>query len=336
MNTHAVVRVPASTSNLGAGFDCVGVALDRWLTVTASIDPDVKDPVRVRRKGTLHGLPVATDHDRLVTAFRAACTAAGRAVPHGLVLDATSEIPVGRGLGSSAAAVVAGAAAANALLRLDFDDARLVDLCASIEGHPDNVVPAIHGGAVLAVSFTAPDDADGRVRALVTAPIEIHSDLGLALAVPDFEVETVYMRAALPSAIPHAVGARAAALGAALAIGLTTGHPLLLEAALDDVLHVPYRRELLTGYDAVTHAARRAGAFGATLSGSGSSLCAIAPRPAVYDVAEAMVAAWRSVGIESEPIVCETPAAGHSVVVRRGHDDTLGASAGAAAHITND
>lgn len=334
MTTRTVVRVPASTSNLGAGFDCIGVAIDRWLTLTAYIDPNAEDPVTVRRGGTLRGLAVPPAHDRLVVAFSAACAAGDRAMPHGLVLEVTSDIPVGRGLGSSAAAAVAGAAAANALLKLDLVDGRLVDLCASIEGHPDNVVPAIHGGAVLAVAVQ-PDES-GRASGLITAPIELHRDLALAIAVPDFEVETVYMRAALPSSIPHAVGARAAALGAALAIGLTTAHPLLLEAALDDVLHVPYRRELLAGYDAVTQAAKRAGAFGATLSGSGSSLCAITPAAAVYDAADAMVAAWRALGVNAEPIACETPAAGYSAVARRDQEETLGAAAGAAARNTND
>ena len=330
MTTRAVVRVPASTSNLGAGFDCVGVAVDRWLTVTAALEPDVDEPLRLHRGGTLRGLQVSAEHDRLVAAFRAACAAAGRAVPHGLLIRVSSDIPVGRGLGSSAAAVVAGTATANALLRLGFDDQRLLELCASLEGHPDNVVPAIHGGAVLAVPVPGADTEPEPVRKLVTAPIELHPDVALVIAVPDFEVETIYMRAALPGAVPHAIAARAAALGAALVAGLTSGHPGLLELALDDVLHVPYRRELVPGYDAVTGAARSAGAFGATLSGSGSSLCAITPRTAAHDVAEAMVEAWRVTGVVSEPIVCETPAAGYSAVVRRERGDELGAVAAAA------
>jgi homoserine kinase len=335
MTVRAVVRVPASTSNLGAGFDCVGVAVDRWLSVTAAIEPNVSEPLRLHRGGTLRGLPVAADHDRLVAAFQAACAAAGRAMPQGLLIRASSDNPVGRGLGSSAAAVVAGTAMANALLRLGFDDQRLVELCASIEGHPDNVVPAIHGGAVLAVQVPGTSAEPESVRKLVTAPIELHPDLALALAVPDFEAETVYMRAALPSAVPHAVASRAAALGAALVAGLTSGHPGLLELALEDVLHVPFRRELLPGYDAVTRAARDAGAFGATLSGSGSTLCAIAPRAAVHDVAAAMVEAWRVTGVVAEPIVCESPAAGYSAVVRRECDDELGVAAAVATHTSD-
>lgn len=335
MSTRAVVRVPASTSNLGAGFDCVGVAVDRWLTATVVVEPNAEAPVRLHRSGTLAGLRISVEHDRLVAAFREACAAAGRAVPHGLSIRASSDIPVGRGLGSSAAAIVAGTAAANALLRLGFDDQRLLELCASLEGHPDNAVPAIHGGAVLAVSVPGEHAGESPERQLVTAPIELHDDVALAIAVPDFEVETVYMRAALPGAVPHAVASRAAALGAALVMGLTTGHPGLLELALDDVLHVPYRRELLPGFDAVTGAARKAGAFGATLSGSGSSLCAIAPRRAVYDVATAMVDAWRVTGVTAASIVCETPAAGYSVVVRREREDELGVAAAAATQTTD-
>jgi homoserine kinase len=257
-------------------------------------------------------------------------------MPHGLLIRSSSDIPVGRGLGSSAAAVVAGAAAANALLRLGFDDHRLVQLCASLEGHPDNVAPAIHGGAVLVVPVPVANAERGFDRELVTAPIELHPDLALLLAVPDFAVETVYMRAALPGAIPHAIAARAAALGAALVAGLTSGHPGLLALALDDVLHVPFRRELVPGYDAVTGAARDAGAYGATLSGSGSSLCAIAPRTVAHDVAAAMVDAWRATGVSAETIVSETPAAGYSAVVRRECDDELGAVATAAVHTTTD
>lgn len=335
MTARVVVRVPASTSNLGAGFDCVGVAVGRWLSVSAILDPDAGEPVRLRREGTLRGLPVPTDHDRIVAAFQAACAAAGRVVPHGLSIRASSDIPVGRGLGSSAAATVAGTAAANALLRLGFDDDRLIELCASLEGHPDNVVPAILGGAVLVVPASGVNGQVEHGRQLVTAPIELHPEVALVLAVPDFEVETVYMRAALPSAVPHAVASRAAALGAALVSGLTSGHPGLLELALDDVLHVPYRRELVPGYEAVTGAARRAGAYGATLSGSGSSLCAVAPRTAVRDVAAAMVNAWGEIGIAAEPIICETPGAGYSVVVHRAQGEELGVAATAVTRATD-
>ncbi|HUF30404.1 MAG TPA: homoserine kinase [Gemmatimonadaceae bacterium] len=323
MIDRAVVRVPATTSNLGAGFDCVGVAVGRWLTLTAAVESGASDSVRLYREGTLTALPASPHDDLIVSAFTAACAAGRRQVPHGLLVRASSGIPVARGLGSSAAAVVAGAAAANVLLRLGFDDQRLLELCASIEGHPDNVVPAIHGGAMLAVAAASSQQSGNGVSSLVTSRIELHPDLALALVVPDFEVETALMRAVLPAAVPHAVAVRAAALAAALVAGLTRAHAGLLELALDDVLHVPFRRGVVRGYDAVVRAARLAGAFGATLSGSGSTVCGIAPRLAVHEVAAAMVEAWRGFDVRSEAIVCETPATGYSATVRRERDDGL-------------
>jgi homoserine kinase len=334
MSASAVVRVPGSTSNLGAGFDCVGIAVDRWLSLTAAVETGVSEPVRLYREGTLRGLAVAPGEDRIVRAFTAACEAAGCRVPHGLHIRASSDIPVSRGLGSSAAAVVAGAAAANVLLRLGFDDRRLLELCASIEGHPDNVAPAILGGATLAVSAESGQQFHGGVPGWVTGRIELHPDLALALAVPDFEAETGFMRAALPATVPHAVAARAAALGAALVSGLTSGDARLLELALDDVLHVPFRRGLIRGYDDVVRAARSAGAFGATLSGSGSTVCGLTPRNVVNDVAAAMVEAWRKVGVQAEAIVCESPARGYIASVRDEHGHESDAGAGAMARKT--
>src|SRR6058998_3984371 len=134
-----LVRVPGSTSNVGAGFDCVGIAIDRRLSATARLEPSPGAPVRIDRRGSLFA------------GFAAACRGAGCRVPAGLVIDAGSDIPVGRGLGSSGAATVAGALAARALLGLGLDDDMLARLCAEVEHHPDNVAPAIYGGAVLAV-----------------------------------------------------------------------------------------------------------------------------------------------------------------------------------------
>ncbi|HEX5766552.1 MAG TPA: homoserine kinase [Woeseiaceae bacterium] len=331
MSAGVKVRVPGSTSNLGAGFDCVGIAVDRWLSLSAVVEADSGEPVRLHRDGTLSGLTIAPGEDRIVAAFTAACDAAGRQVPHGLRMRASSDIPVARGLGSSAAAVVAGAAAANELLRLGFDDQRLLELCASIEGHPDNVVPAIQGGATLAIAASPGHELHAGFPAWVTARIDLHPDLALALAVPDFEAETEFMRAALPATVPHAVATRAAALGAALVSGLTSGDGRLLELALDDVLHVPFRRGNVRGYDEVVQAARSAGAFGATLSGSGSTICGLTPRSAVHDVAAAMVKAWRGLDVQAEAIVCETPAGGYSATAGDEYVNDFNAGTGGAA-----
>ena len=133
--------------------------------------------------------------------------------------------------------------------------------------------------------------------------------------IPDFAVETVHARAVLPPAVSHATATRAAALGAALVQGLATANEGLLSSALSDVLHVPFRRGLIEGYDAVTRAARRAGAFGATLSGSGSTILAIAPVESAENVATQMVEAWQALRVNAESLINPPRVAGATVSV---------------------
>jgi homoserine kinase len=301
MTQGVVVAVPASTSNLGAGFDCVGAAVDRWLTVTVRFDDQLTAPV-IAREGTLVGLQVGVEDDLLLVGFRAACAARGFDAPPGIHAQAHSEIPIGRGLGSSAAATVAGAAAANALLTLELDDRTLLRVCSTIEGHADNVAPAILGGACLVIEGDAP----------VVAPLAVHSGLALVFAIPEFAIETALARRILPSHVPHATAARGAAHAAALVRGLETADGALLSTGLNDVLHVPFRETLVPGFAAVVDAAQRTGAFGATLSGSGSAIVAIAPRARASDVAAAMCSAWRAVGVRAEAFVNPHHVPGHS------------------------
>ena len=303
------LQVPGSTSNVGAGFDCVGIAIDRRLSATVRLERTPGGgggaPVRIERRGTLQAVTVPADRDSLFAGFAAACRGADCKVPSGVVIDATSEIPIGRGLGSSGAATVAGALAARALLGLELDDAALARLCADVEHHPDNVAPAIYGGAVLAVP-----GPEGR---LTVAPLEVHASLVFVFAVPDFAVETEQARAALPASVSHHTAATAAAKAAALVAGLARADAPLLAAALDDVLHAPHRRSLVRGYDAVTAAARTAGAFGATLSGSGSSILAVSPAAAARAVATAMARAWAALDVTAETFVIERPASRYQV-----------------------
>ena len=286
-----VVRVPGSTSNLGAGFDCIGMAVDRWLTVTVRRDGSESILPRVVRHGTLASLgALRGDRDTIYVGFRAACTAGGVAVPAGLVFEAQSDIPVGRGIGSSAAAAVAGAVLANVMLSLRFDARTLAGLGAAIEGHPDNVAPSVYGGAVLALAG----------EPITVSALEVHPSLVFIFAVPDFAVETKRARAALPNVVPHVTAVQAAARAAALVRGLATAEPALLTAGLDDVLHVPHRRSLVRGFDTVVAAAMTAGAYGATLSGSGSSIVAVARTEEAAAVEAAMSAAWQSRGVTVE------------------------------------
>lgn len=316
------VRVPASTSNLGGGFDCVGIAIDRWLRVDARIASGDADAVRLVRGGTLKEIGCAPTDDLIYRGFAIACDAAGRDLPRGLVLDAESDIPAGRGLGSSAAALLAGAAAANALLGLDLAESAIARLCADIEGHGDNVGPCLLGGAVLATL--------GTPRGIVLAPIAVHPSLHLVFAVPDFPVDTHLARAALPASLPHAEARLAAATSAALVLGLERGDHTLLAVGLEGPLHIPYRRSLVRGYDDVVDAARNAGAIGATLSGSGSAIVALVEQGLTSDVAAAMTSAWGAGGVEAVSFI--SPPCPEGLQVERVSDRESAVSDASAEH----
>ncbi|MEO7102437.1 MAG: homoserine kinase [Gemmatimonadaceae bacterium] len=282
------VSVPASTSNLGAGFDAVGMAIGRWLHATARVTGSSR-AVSIKRAGTLASLDLPDETDLIWRGFIAACVALRVTPPIGIEIEANSDIPVARGLGSSAAAIVAGVLLANALLDGELDNAAVIDIASALEGHPDNVAPAVLGGAVLCLPSIGHHSN--------SVPLTVHPSLRFVFIVPDFEVRTEVARAVLPAKLDFATSVSAAARAAALVIGLQGGDATVLEPALDDVLHVPFRRSLVKGYDAVTEAAVSNGAIGATLSGSGSTIVAIVNRGRQAAVGKAAVAAWRAIDV---------------------------------------
>jgi len=266
------------------------MAIGRWLDATARIS-DSSRVVSIARTGTLANLDVPVENDLIWRGFVAACVALRVTPPTGIEIDADSNIPVARGLGSSAAAIVAGVLLANALLHGELDNAAVIDIAAALEGHPDNVAPAVLGGAVLCLPGVGHHSR--------SVALDVHPSLTFVFIVPDFEVRTAVARAALPDHLDFSTSVDAAARAAALVIGLQRGDPEVLEPALDDVLHVPFRRSLVKGYDAVIHAAIANGAIGATLSGSGSTIVAIIPRGHEAAVQTAAIAAWRGADVDA-------------------------------------
>ncbi|HEX7051058.1 MAG TPA: homoserine kinase [Longimicrobiales bacterium] len=278
----ARVRVPGSTSNLGAGFDCLGLALNRYLTAT--YEPAPTTALEVRRYGTLAALDLGPDEDILVRAFRARIRGE-RGIEPGGVLRVESQIPIGRGLGSSAAALIAGLGLASAALRAGrFDRAATLWEVDAEEGHPDNGAPSLFGGLVGVTR-----GGTGRPRAF---RLPLSNRIGLAFAAPGHEVRTRAARAVLPAQVPFTDVAAGLGRLAALVRGLATGDPELIGLGMTDRLHVPHRLELIPGAAEAIAAARAAGAWGVTISGSGSGLIAACAPDRASAIADAMASAF--------------------------------------------
>lgn len=286
-----VISVPASTANLGAGFDCLALALElrNSLEVTdtgagAGLD------LTVEGEGAQH---VPRDGRNLIArSMERVFAEVGRRPAGRVKLHAVNRIPLGSGLGSSAATIVGGLAAANALVQGGLDHAALLRLAHAIEGHPDNVAAAMYGGLVLV-------SADG--AALQARPVPV-PPLTVVIVLPEMRLSTAEARAALPAQVPlrDAVYNIGHALFTVQA--LAAGDDALLAWAVADRLHQPYRQKLIPGFAAVEAAARQAGAVAVALSGAGPSLVAFA-RDRHAHIAEAMQAAFRHHGLSSRVFV---------------------------------
>ena len=277
------VRVPATSANLGPGFDALGLALSLYNEVTAA----EAGTVTVALEGEGVGRLPATRDNVVARGVRQAYEAAGRPFK-GVALTCVNRIPAARGLGSSAAAWVGGLIAGNALLGEPLSRDALLALAARAEGHPDNVAAAIFGG--LAVSCAM---ADGRIT---TVSLPVPAALRWVVLVPETTSSTAEARAVLPEAVPRADAVFNVQRVALLLAGLQSQRADALAAAFDDRLHQPYRRRLFPWLPAVIDAARAAGAVGGALSGAGPSvLAAVAGDPS--DVVRAMEDALTAAGI---------------------------------------
>jgi homoserine kinase len=265
----AVVIVPASTANLGPGFDAVGCALGLHNRFGWRVAPAGRPAVTRMTGPESAGLPA--DHRNI--ARRSALRLLERAgVPSpevaldSLDLEAEIAIPQSRGLGSSSTAIVGGVLGANRLLEEPLDERALLDLCVEIEGHPDNVTPAMHGGLVAIAAHATPV----LWRRYTVAP-----QVRFVVAVPDDHVRTSDARAALRQEVPLADAVHNLSRVPLVLEALRTGELDRLRELLDDRLHQPHRKPLYRGYDALEAVAYAAGAAGFCVSGAGPTLLAV-------------------------------------------------------------
>ena len=266
-NTQSVtIRVPASTSNLGPGFDCLGVALRLYNSVTISRTKDQLGFVKSRPSSARPEKIVAEAADLF---FRR--TKRARFV---FSCSANEQIPRSRGLGSSATIRLAVLHGLNALTGSSVDRFSILRLAAELEGHPDNATPASLGG------FTV-------VRGENVQRFEVSPRLKFILLIPEFEIQTVAARKLLPTKISRTAAIQSTSNAAAIAAAFASRQYEHLRRAFVDQLHQPFRKKLIPFLPRVIDAAEKAGALGAFLSGSGSTICAVTLRNA-QRVADAM------------------------------------------------
>jgi homoserine kinase len=258
----ARVRVPCSTSNLGAGYDTIGLALDRYLD--ASFEPDDGGELRLERAGTLERLARDKGPDLVEDMFRSQLERAGLEPSGDLRLH--SEIPVARGLGASAAALLAGFDLARAVQAKPRDEDAAFAAALRNEGHGDNAAPSLFGG-LRAVATTA----DGPV----VMGLQLSEKVGFAYAAPAAGVSTQEARDLLPRQVPHKMAAASLGRLVALIRGLAEGNPDLIRIGVKDELHVPHRLSLIPSAPAAIAAGADAGAWAVTVSGAGSGLIAL-------------------------------------------------------------
>lgn len=284
MSQTAQVKVPATTANIGPGFDCLGAALTLYNHFTFT----PADTLTIAITGNeAHRL--STDPDNLVyTSFTALYDYIHQPAPC-LHIDIDLHVPLSRGLGSSSTAIVGGLVGANLLAGTPLNQAELVTLATQLEGHPDNVVPALLGGCRLAVN----DDNN----TLTLCQLPWHDSIIPIVAIPDFELATADARRILPDRYSRADAIFNTAHLGLLVQALATGNGQWLANALCDRIHQPYRKTLIPNYDEIHTAALTAGAWGLVISGAGPTLFALASPETAANVCQSIAQPWQAANI---------------------------------------
>lgn len=300
MSHRFTVRVPATSANLGPGFDCMGVALNLFNEMSI----ETGHPFSVEIEGEAASLLPTNEQNSVVdTIYKVFDRVGATKVPREWKLRLVNHIPIASGLGSSATAIVGGILLANALL-VQYEPERAMsqeeqlNFATELEGHPDNVTPAIQGGACL----SCVDD-----HAIQTFPLPVPKHLYFVVAVPYFMLPTEESRTVVPQQISRQDAIYNISQAGRLVLALSTGKLDILRGGFGDKLHEPYRRPLIPGFAEVHKAATRAGALTTTLSGAGPSILAWCDDEATaWQVADEITLAWREHNVPCRTEVYQT------------------------------
>ena len=281
-------RIPASSANLGPGFDCFGIAWQCYNEIEF-----------IPRE---EGLVISgcaekyCNEDNLAyKAYHAAMSWAGQRESGLEIRFGRTDIPVSRGMGSSAALIVGGVVAANAIHGLELSGSELLAIATSVEGHPDNIAPALFGGFTVSAM-------DG--IAAVTTHFPISEKLFFTLLIPDFELSTELARSVLPQMVSRQDAIFNISRSALLIKAMERGDRQLMRIALEDKLHQPYRTKLIQGFETAEAAAKKLDAMGICISGAGSTLLCIADRPdfsaEMEEALKESLPGWKVLGVKPD------------------------------------
>ena len=275
-----IVHVPATSANLGAGFDTAGLALDIYNSITFC----EADTLTIELAEPTPSIPL-DERNLIYIAAKQTADFAGRILPP-FYMKQYNNIPMASGMGSSAACIVAGIYIADTLLNLWLSKKQILDIANQIEGHPDNVAPAIYGGLCIN------QNNGGNV---LTLQIPVKGDIACCIAYPDFALSTHEARKALPQQVPMADAVHNLSCMALLTAAFYTQDYSLLSSALTDRLHQPYRKHLLIGYDQVIKEANKLGAYGTCISGAGPSMLSFIKESELSSFTESFSIALREI-----------------------------------------
>ena len=286
MSNAIVVKVPATTANLGAGFDCLGAALSLENQFEFSLREE-KTTLSVIGEGAQQ--IQLTEDNLLYKSFLRFYDFLSIPAPN-VDIKIEINVPLARGLGSSATAIIAGLLAANHFSSTKLSQTDLLNLAIAIEGHPDNVVPAMLGNCILTV---------GETGNWQFVPIICNPEIKFVIGIPNFELSTEAARSVLPPHLSYSDAVYNIAHLSLLIKGLETGNVQWLNEALKDKLHQPYRKSLITGYDQLYEDVLKAGAYGMVISGAGPTLLALASESATEEVMNTMKKTWAILGVQA-------------------------------------
>lgn len=289
------VKVPATTANIGPGFDCFGMALSMYNTITIeeTVYPTTGLEINIMGESledeTTELIP-KNESNVVYKAIELLYNYVGQ-IPPALRINIQSNIPIAKGLGSSASVIVGGIIAANKLLGSPADEAAILSVANEVEGHPDNVVPAVLGGFTMSSA-----EEDGSI---IYRKIKWPDNWKLTICIPDYELATSISRSVLPKTLTHEDTVYNSKRCAMLIEALHTEDVELMQIALSDKIHQPYRSRLVPGFDEILNNLKYIDTIGTVLSGAGPSILVISQGTSVEEIKSTVKSTWESLGIKS-------------------------------------